>query len=205
MKNIIFAFLLSFVTVFAFGQTKDTTYTVNENGVFYKVRSLEYSNLNKSLTYEYIGDSSATFGYYQNLIESRLNDMAIEVQSVANFTKGLNQITATSTRTLGISGKNILDTLQAQNEAWYLNGTWTLAGEAAGSVTFTKTNAGQLRYKIDAGSVRNATPYGKQAVILIGYPAVGQSTIFYFDGQRRMIRPDNKVRLVRSSATVARK
>lgn len=193
------------MAVFAFAQTKDTTYTVNENGVFYKVRSIEYANLNKSLVYEHIGDSSATFGYYQNLIESRLNDMAIEVKSVANFTKELNQITATSARTLAISGKNILDTLQSQNEAWYLNGTWTLAGEAAGSVVFTKTNAGQLRYKIDAGNVRNATPYGKQAVILTGYPATGQSTIFYFDGTRRMIRPDNKVRLVRSSANVARK
>jgi len=88
---------------------EDTTYSVKENGFWFKVRAIQYANQNKNLNYEFIGDSLALYNYNLNAQGQRVADMAVEVQSVARFTKELNQVSAINAQTRTASGKNFLD------------------------------------------------------------------------------------------------
>jgi len=198
--------LLSIIALFcAFSVSaqiaEDTTYFAKENGQWFKIRSIQYANQNRNLNYEFVGDSTALYNSNLNTTGQRVADMAIEVQSTANFTKELNQISITNTQVRTASGQNFLDTLYAQNKDWYLTGTWAMRGEDSGTFAFSETAAGQLRYSFNGGTIRNATPYGKQAVILAGYPIAGKTTIFWYNGKNWMQRADAKLRLVRTAPT----
>lgn len=178
---------------------EDTTYFAKENGQWFKVRAIQYANQNRNLNYEFVGDSVALYNSNLNTAGQRIADMAVEVQSTANFTKELNQITTTNTQVLTASGKNYIDTLYSQNKEWYLTGTWSMRGEDSGTFVFSETAAGKLRYSFNGGTIRNATPYGKSAVILAGYPTAGKTTIFWYNGKNWMQRADAKLRLVRTA------
>ncbi len=180
---------------------EDTTYFSKENGQWFKVRAIQYANQNRNLNYEFVGDSVALYNSNLNTTGQRVADMAVEVQSTANFTKELNRIATTNTQVRTASGQNFLDTLYTQNKDWYLTGTWVMRGEDSGAFVFSETLAGQLRYSFNGGTIRNATPYGKQAVILAGYPIAGKTTIFWYNGKNLMQRADAKLRLVRTAPT----
>jgi len=199
MKHLFVLFALFCAFSVSAQVAEDTTYSVKENGFWFKVRSIQYANQNKNLYYEYIGDSLALYNYNLNAQGQRVADMAVEVQSVAKFTKELNQVLAINNQTRTASGKNFLDSLYAQNKNWYLAGTWVMRGEDSGTFAFTETAAGQLRYSFNGGTARNATPFGKQAVILTGYPTTGKTTVLWFDGKNWMMRADSKLRIVRTS------
>lgn len=201
MKHLFVLFAL-FCAFYVSAQTPtDTTYYVNESGNWFKVRAINYANQSRNLNYEFIGDSVALYESNLSTTGQRIADMAVEVQSIANFTKELNQITTTNTQVRIASGKNFLDTLYSQNKDWYLQGTWVMRGEDSGTFVFSETAAGQLRYSFNGGTIRNATPYGKSAVILAGYPAAGKTTIFWYNGKNWMQRADAKLRLVRTAPT----
>ena len=201
MKHLIVLFALFCAFSVSAQIAEDTTYFAKENGQWFKIRSIQYANKNRNLNYEFIGDSVALFNSNLNTTGQRVADMAVEVQSTANFTKELNQITTTNTQVRTASGKNYLDTLYSQNKDWYLQGTWVMRGEDSGTFVFSETAAGQLRYSYNGGTIRNATPYGKQAVILAGYPTAGKTTIFWYNGKNWMQRADAKLRLVRTAPT----
>lgn len=204
MKQILVLFALFCAFSVSAQIAEDTTYFSKENGQWFKVRAIKYANQNRNLNYEFVGDSTALYNSSLNATGQRVADMAVEVQSTANFTKELNQILTTNTQVRTASGQNFLDTLYSQNKEWYLQGTWAMRGEDSGTFAFSETAAGQLRYSFNGGTIRNATPYGKQAVILAGYPTAGKTTIFWYNGKNWMQRADSKLRLVRT-ATNARK
>jgi len=201
MKQIFVLFALFCAFSVSAQVAEDTTYFAKESGKWFKIRAIQYANQNRNLNYEFIGDSIALYNYNLNAQGQRVADMAVEVQSTANFTKELNQIATTNTQVRTASGQNFLDTLYNQNKGWYLQGTWAMRGEDTGTFTFSETAAGQLRYSFNGGTIRNATPYGKQAVILAGYPTAGKTTIFWFNGKNWMQRADAKLRLARTAPT----
>ena len=180
---------------------EDTTYFAKDSGQWFKVRAIQYANQNRNLNYEYIGDSIALYNYNLNAQSQRVADMAVEVQSVAKFTKELNQVSAINAQTRTASGKNFLDSLYSQNKEWYLTGTWVMRGEDSGTFAFTENAQGRLQYSFNGGTARNATPFGKQAVILTGYPITGKTTVLWFDGKNWMMRADSKLRIVRTGQT----
>ena len=180
---------------------EDTTYFAKDSGQWFKVRAIQYANQNRNLNYEYIGDSIALYNYNLNAQSQRVADMAVEVQSVAKFTKELNQVSAINAQTRTASGKNFLDSLYSQNRDWYLTGTWVMRGEDSGTFAFTENAQGRLQYSFNGGTARNATPFGKQAVILTGYPITGKTTVLWFDGKNWMMRADSKLRIVRTGQT----
>ena len=202
MKHLIVLFAL-FCAFSTFAQiAEDTTYFAKENGQWFKIRAIQYANQNRNLNYEYIGDSIALYNYNLNAQSQRVADMAVEVQSVAKFTKELNQVSAINAQTRTASGKNFLDSLYTQNKDWYLAGTWVMRGEDSGTFAFTENAQGRLQYSFNGGTARNATPFGKQAVILTGYPITGKTTVLWFDGKNWMMRADSKLRIVRTGQTV---
>ena len=201
MKHLLLFFALFCAFSMSAQVAEDTTYSIKENGFWFKVRAIQYANQNRNLNYEYIGDSIALYNYNLNAQSQRVADMAVEVQSVARFTKELNQVSAINAQTRTASGKNFLDSLYTQNKDWYLSGTWAMKGEDSGTFAFSETAAGQLRYSFNGGTARNATPFGKQAVILNGYPTTGKTTVLWFDGKSWMMRADAKLRIVRTGPT----
>lgn len=201
MKHLIALFALFCAFSVSAQIAEDTTYFAKENGQWFKVRAIKYANQNRNLNYEFVGDSTALYNSNLNATGQRVADMAVEVQSTANFTKELNQILTTNTQVRTASGQNFLDTLYSQNKDWYLQGTWAIRGEDSGTFVFSETAAGQLRYSFNGGTIRNATPYGKQAVVLAGHPTAGKTTIFWYNGKNWMQRADSKLRLVRTAPT----
>jgi len=201
MKQIFVLFALFCAFSVSAQVTEDTTYFAKEGGQWFKIRSIQYANQNRNLNYEYVGDSIALYNYNLNAQGQRVSDMAVEVQSVAKFTKELNQISAINTQTRTASGKNFLDSLYFQNKDWYLAGTWAMRGEDSGTFVFSENAQGKLQYIFNGGTARNATPFGKQAVILNGYPTTGKTTVLWFDGKNWMMRADAKLRIVRTGPT----
>jgi len=201
MKHLLFIIALFCAFSVSAQIAEDTTYFSKENGKWFKIRAIQYANQNRNLNYEFVGDSIALYNSNLSTTGQRVADMAVEVQSTANFTKELSQIATTNTQVRTASGQSFLDTLYSQNKDWYLTGTWVMRGEDSGTFTFSETAAGQLRYSFNGGTVRNATPYGKSAVILAGYPAAGKTTIFWYNGKNWMQRADAKLRLVRTAPT----
>lgn len=201
----IIAFFIAFSPALTFAQAvvSDTVYTEQKsNGLFYKTTVYYYDDarLDFIMQSRLIGDSTALYETNKTAFEQRGSDMSVEVRSTATFSREITAIVRENNKVKASTGKSPLDSLQKENIEYFTSGTWTVRGDTSQNIAFTVTAAGQLRYRINNGTARNATVIGKHIVRLINYDGTNKDRDFFFNGKTWFITQDNKRRLQRRAA-----
>jgi len=181
----------------------DTVYTTQVGAKFYEIKRFEWADGRYNESGTLLGDSLQTFTVMRDRYDQRAKDMAIEVQSIATFPKELTAIRREADRVETLTGRNPLDSLQAQNLEYFTGNTWVIRGDTSQNISFNQTAAGQFRYRVNSGTNRNAIIYGKSIILLTAYPKTGQNTIFFDNANGRFITTNNRLRI--QKAVEARK
>lgn len=202
MKHLLFiiAIFCAFAS-FAQAPTFDTVYTKQVSANFYEVKRYEWADGRYNESGTLLGDSLQTFTVMRDRYAQRAKDMAIEVQSIVTFPKELTAIRRESDRVETLTGRNPLDSLQAQNLEYFTGNTWVIRGDTSQNISFNQTAAGQFRYRVNNGTNRNAVIYGKSIVLLTAYPKTGQNTILYNNASGRFITTNNRLRIQKANET----
>ncbi|MCB0541911.1 MAG: hypothetical protein KDC70_00250 [Saprospiraceae bacterium] len=160
-----FALFFALCSLFAFQGTaqsvvtKDTTYQTSENGKFYFVREIEYSNGESSVNKALIGD---TMTVYNNAFDRFRNEgvrMANDAREASRFDTYITRMLQEGNFLFASTGRDVLDSLAATYAGPLLITGWTIDdGGPSGAldIAFTINANGQLRYQIAGFSARNA-------------------------------------------------
>lgn len=196
MKNIIiFLFLLPAIVHSQTVVTKDTIWQTSENGAFYEVRLVEWSNGESSLNKRLIGDTITVFNSYISVFTSEANRMANSAEQTKDFDRTLRGMLERRDSILAILGKDLTDTLAAKYAAPLLQSGWNILQDTANlSITWTINNSGQLRYEIEGYQTRNAFMFGR-AIRMNNYRDTGKSMDIYAMPGGNWVNLDNSVKM----------
>jgi len=195
MKKI--AFILLFPAL-CFGQnvvTKDTVWQSNANGNFYENRLVEYSNGESSLNRRLVGDTATVFSGYLTSFEkegSRMANVAYEARDFDKIIRGMIQRRDT---VLAQIGRDLTDTLAAKYAGALIVPGWEVTEDTTTlDITFSVSNAGQLRYEITGQPTRNAFIFGR-SIRLNNYKDTGKSLDLYNAPGGNWFSVDDKVKI----------
>jgi len=193
MKYILFFFAF-IISASAFAQDVTDTLVV-ESGKVYTITTTNYDNGNQQIFKQFIGDTSNIQTVYANLISAKAASLAVDVKSVSRYPVILTDLRKNANSILAASGKDAMAAIQSDNEAYFLNAnaTWDLAGTAT---TFSKTNAGVMRYKIGTATAKNLIIFG-DVIRLVNYIA-SRDVDLYKVSANVWINPDRTIVLRRT-------
>lgn len=193
MKYILFFFAL-IISASALAQDITDTLVV-ESGKVYTITTTNYDNGNQQIFKQFIGDTSNIQTVYASLIQAKASALAIDVKSVSRYPAILTDLRKNAISIFTASGKDAMAAIQAYNEAYFLNAnaTWDLSGTAA---TFSKTNAGVMRYKAGTATAKNLIIFG-DVIRLVNYIA-SRDVDLYKVSANVWINPDRTIVLRRT-------
>lgn len=176
MKNALYIFF--FLPLFLHGQnivTKDTVYQQSENGNFYEVRRVEWSNGTYSQSRTLIGDTATVFNSYLSSFVSESGRMANVAFEARDFDKIIRGMLQRRDSVLLQIGRDLTDTLAQTYAGPLLQSGWNVTEDATLSdITFSIGGTGQLRYEITGHPTRNAFILGR-AMRLNNWKNTGKS------------------------------
>jgi len=202
MKNtalFISIFIAALMPLFAFSQgavaTKDTTWQVADNGAFYEVRLVEYSNGESNLNRRLIGDTASVFRGYLAEFEAAGNRMANVANEARTNHKEIREILQRRDSILAKFNRDITDTMTAKYGGPLLTSGWVVYEDTAAlDVVFTVNAQGQLRYQITGYPVRNAFVISR-TLRLQNYKATGRPLDIYAAPGGNWGSADDRVRM----------
>ena len=202
MKNtalFISIFIAALMPLFAFSQgavaTKDTTWQVADNGAFYEVRLVEYSNGESNLNRRLIGDTASVFRAYMAEFEAAGNRMANVANEARTNDKEIREILQRRDSILAKFNRDITDTMTAKYGGPLLTSGWVVYEDTAAlDVVFTVNAQGQLRYQITGYPVRNAFVISR-TLRLQNYKATGRPLGIYAAPGGNWGSADDRVRM----------
>ncbi len=202
MKNtalFISIFIAALMPLFAFSQgavaTKDTTWQVADNGAFYEVRLVEYSNGESNLNRRLIGDTASVFRAYMAEFEAAGNRMANVANEARTNDKEIRTILRRRDSILAQFNRDATDTLTAKYAGPLLVSGWVVYEDTAAlDVVFSVNAQGQLRYQIAGYPVRNAFIVAR-SMRLQGYKDTGRAMDIYSAPGGNWGSVDNRIRI----------
>lgn len=175
---------------------QDVTDTlVVENGKVFTITTTNYDNGNQMVFKQLLADTSTIQTVYSNLITSKAASLAIDVKSISRYPAIMTDLRKNALALWTATGKDIMAAIQADNEAYFLNAnaTWHLSGTAT---TFSKTNAGVMRYKVGTATAKNLIIFG-DIVRLVNY-STGRDVDLYKFGPNLWSNADKTIVLRRT-------
>ena len=202
MKNtalFISIFIAALMPLFAFSQgavaTKDTTWQVADNGAFYEVRLVEYSNGESNLNRRLIGDTASVFRAYMSEFEAAGNRMANVANEARTNDKEIREILQRRDSILAKFNRDITDTMTAKYGGPLLTSGWVVYEDTAAlDVAFSVNAQGQLRYQITGYPARNAFIIAR-TMRLQNYKDTGRSLGIYAAPGGNWGSVDDRVRM----------
>lgn len=159
-RQTVFCCVLFFAAGAAYGQgivTKDSSYQIVENGMFYTVRQIEYSNGEATTDKRLDGDTVTVYENAYNRFRQEGVRMANDANEVRKFDTYISRMLSERDFLLAATGRDITDSLAAAYGVPLLITGWTIDdGGGELDITFSITNNGRLRYQIAGFSIRNA-------------------------------------------------
>jgi len=128
--------------------------------------------------------------------ENNANNFADKVVAYYDFGRKTTAAIRENNNILQLTGKNALDTILKNHEAFYTNNKWQISAlgtTAAVDFNYNK-NTSDLRYIVEGSTAKNAIVFSKFAIRLISYPVLGQFLDLYWEeAKNRYISQDGKV------------
>lgn len=195
MKKILF--LLLFVSQLK-GQSIrfDTSYVKIIDNSYYLIYRADYTDGGYYEKASIIGDTSQLYNGAITSFENNANNFADKVVAYYDFGRKTTAAIRENNNILQLTGKNALDTILKNHEAFYTNNKWQISAlgtTAAVDFNYNK-NTSDLRYIVEGSTAKNAIVFSKFAIRLISYPVLGQFLDLYWEeAKNRYISQDGKV------------
>ena len=198
MKHILSFFLLTIcATISAQTVTLDTTYITNSAGKYYKVHRVVYSDGAYAEDAQLAGDSLQLYQQGKGYIANLAATFASDINSTWNYSRRITAIFRESDRIQALTGRNPVDSLRADNEAFWI-GSWNVRGDTSQVIAISKnTTTGAYRWRIGTSAFRTAQPIANTVIRLNGYPTSGTFTDFFRISGDRYIQADGKRWLIK--------
>lgn len=195
MKKIFF-FLLFVSQLKAQSITFDTSYVKIIDNSYYLIYRADYADNGYYEKASIIGDTSQLYNDAITSFENNANNFADKVVAYYDFGKKTTAAIRENNNILQLTGKNPLDTILKNNEAFYTDNKWQISAlgtTAAVDFNYNK-NTSDLRYIVEGSMSKNAIVFSKFAIRLISYPVLGQFLDLYWEeAKNRYISQDGKV------------
>jgi hypothetical protein len=169
--------------------TFDTLYFERVNGQLYQITRTEFDNGSYSQT-RYAADSLGVLRVYADEIEREAAKLAEAARQTVTIPAFAAQSIRRNNILNGQIGVRPIIDIQNRYEGQFLetasSTVWQLSapGKEAETVTFSKTNTGQLLYKVGSDASKPVIVFG-QILRLNNYPATGQ-VLFLFQLRDRV-------------------
>jgi len=128
--------------------------------------------------------------------ENNANNFADKVIAYYDFGRKTTAAIRENNNIQELTGKNPLDTILKNNEAFYTDNKWqitSLGTTLAVDFNYNK-NTSAFRYIVEGSTPKNAIVFSKFAIRLISYPVLGQFVDLYWEeAKNRYISQDGKV------------
>ena len=181
MKKILLATLLA-LPFFAYSQEcRDTSYTVNEGGIFFDISRTTCTDGTYTEAKSIVGDTTAIVSRYANKI---VNDVA-PLANAAVTAMRASQISTTllkfDTLTTAQLGRSPLTAVMDSYEREFLTGSWVIEfNNTSTAVTFPRLSTNKrIRLLPAGGSARTFLLFGNM-LRLVNYPITGNNILFRY-------------------------
>jgi hypothetical protein len=195
MKQIIF-FLLFVSQLSAQSITFDTSYVKIIDNAYYLVYRADYTEGGYYEKASIIGDTSQLYNGAMASFENNANNFADKVIAYYDFGRKTTAAIRENNNIQELTGKNPLDTILKNNEAFYTDNKWqitSLGTTEAVDFNYNK-NTSAFRYIVEGSAAKNAIVFSKFAIRFLSYPALGQFVDLYWEeAKNRYISQDGKV------------
>jgi hypothetical protein len=195
MKQIIF-FLLFVSQLSAQSITFDTSYVKIIDNAYYLVYRADYTEGGYYEKASIIGDTSQLYNGAMASFENNANNFADKVIAYYDFGRKTTAAIRENNNIQELTGKNPLDTILKNNEAFYTDNKWqiiSLGTTEAVDFNYNK-NTSAFRYIVEESAAKNAIVFSKFAIRFLSYPALGQFVDLYWEeAKNRYISQDGKV------------
>jgi hypothetical protein len=195
MKQIIF-FLLFVSQLSAQSITFDTSYVKIIDNAYYLIYRADYVDGGYYEKASIIGDTSQLYNGAMTSFENNANNFADKVIAYYDFGRKTTAAIRENNNIQELTGKNPLDTILKNNEAFYTDNKWqiiSLGTTLAVDFNYNK-NTSAFRYIVEGSTPKNAIVFSKFAIRLISYPVLGQFIDLYWEeAKNRYISQDGKV------------
>lgn len=195
MKKIFF-FLLFVSQIKAQSIIFDTSYVKIIDNSYYLIYRADYADGGYYEKASMIGDTSQLYYGALSSFENNANNFADKVVAYYDFGRKTTAAIRENNNILQLTGKNPLDTILKNNEAFYTDNKWQISAlgtTAAVDFNYNK-NTSDLRYIVEGSTSKNAIVFSKFSIRLISYPVLGQFLDLYWEeAKNRYISQDGKV------------
>jgi hypothetical protein len=195
MKQIIF-FLFFVSQLSAQTITFDTSYVKIIDNTYYLIYRADYTDGGYYEKASIIGDTSQLYNGAIASFESNANNFADKVIAYHDFGRKTTAGIRENNNILSLTGKNPLDTILKNNEAFYTENKWqinALGNSLSLDFNYNK-NTSAFRYIIEGSTAKSAIVFSKFAIRLLSYPDLGQFIDLYWEeAKSRYISQDGKV------------
>jgi hypothetical protein len=195
MKQIIL-FLLFVSQLNAQSITFDTSYVKIIDNAYYLIYRADYVDGGYYEKASIIGDTSQLYNGAMASFENNANNFADKVIAYYDFGRKTTAAIRENNNIQELTGKNPLDTILKNNEAFYTDNKWqiiSLGTTLAVDFNYNK-NTSAFRYIVEGSTPKNAIVFSKFAIRLISYPVLGQFIDLYWEeAKNRYISQDGKV------------
>lgn len=171
-------FVLLFAAFTASAQTLDTTYIVNQGGVFFEVSRIEYANGSYSEKKDFLGDTLTIFNRYVAKIEGEANEIAAAAQTAYRMRQKTTEWARLDTITTARLLRSPITAIADSYEKEFLTGNWVIEFSGTSTAATFPRLSSNKRIRLQAnGTARTMILYGK-VMRLVNYPFTGLNTLF---------------------------
>jgi hypothetical protein len=182
----------------------DTSYVKIIDNAYYLIYRADYTDGGYYEKASIIGDTSQLYNGAMASFENNANNFADKVIAYYDFGRKTTAAIRENNNIQELTGKNPLDTILKNNEAFYTDNKWqitSLGTTAAVDFNYNK-NTSAFRYIVEGSAAKNAIVFSKFAIRFFSYPALGQFVDLYWEeAKNRYISQDGKVILKKLKQT----
>lgn len=180
MKQTLF-FILLFAALTATAQTTlDTTYIVNQGGVFFEVSRIEYANGSYSEKKDFLGDTVTIFNRYVAKIEGEANEIAAAAANAYRMRQKTSDWAKLDTITTARLLRSPITAIADSYEREFLTGNWVIEFSGTSTAATFPRLSSNRRIRLQpatGGTPRTMLLYGK-VLRIVNYPFSGVNILF---------------------------
>mgnify|MGYP000857668666 FL=1 len=181
MKKLLLATLLALPLFCAAQECKDTSYTLNQGGIFFDITRTDCSDGTYTEVKSIVGDTAAMVSRYANKMVSDATPVASAAITAMRASQLLTSLIRFDTLATAQLGKSPLTAVMASYEREFLSGSWVLEyNGTTTAVTFPRLSTNQRIRLLPAGGTARTFLFPGPMARLVNYPITGNNVLFRY-------------------------
>ncbi len=179
MKQTLLATLLALPLFCAAQECKDTSYTVNQAGVFFDITRTDCTDGTYTEIKSLVGDTTAMVSRYANKMASDATPVAAAAITAMRASTLLTSLIKFDTLATAPLVRSPLTAVMASYEREFLTGSWVLEYNGTSTnVTFPRLSTNQRIRLLPAGGSARTFLFPGPMARLVNYPITGNNILF---------------------------